>query len=92
VDKNLSHHNSFIFYLGVYDNKPLAKASSIELWVVVHICRPSTWEAESQLSGKSLKVQGQSFTQRVPGQQGLHNETLSLCIEETMIGNSRIYS
>jgi hypothetical protein len=43
-------------------------------WVVVHAFNPSTWEAEA---GEFLSSRPAWSTEWVPGQPGLHRETLS---------------
>jgi hypothetical protein len=46
----------------------------IQLGVVAHAFNPSTWEAKA---GGSLSSRPAWSTERVPGQPGLHRETLT---------------
>jgi hypothetical protein len=46
--------------------------------VVAHAFSPSTWEAEAEAeAGRFLSSRPAWFTEWVPGQPGLHRETLS---------------
>ena len=48
--------------------------ASLSRAVVAHAFNPSTWEAEA---GKFLSSRPAWSTKRVPGQSGLHRETMS---------------
>jgi hypothetical protein len=60
-------------YLFTIINKSLKK-KKISGAVVAHAFNPSTWEAEA---GRYLSSRPAWSTERVPGQTGLHRETLS---------------
>jgi hypothetical protein len=52
----------------------VSEKESAALGVVAHAFNPSTWEAEA---GESLSSRPAWSTEGVPGQSGLHRETLS---------------
>ena len=59
--------------VGIIHSCHILKMSTIQA-VVAHIFNPCTWEAEA---GGSLSSRPASSAEQVPGQPGLHRETLS---------------